>query len=99
MKSRTKANIIVSLITLVIVLAMMAPVLSVFVKIDNGIHLTADIELGEEAIFEVDGNTPKDSLVTNLSNSYDRGGGSSSTAPNPKRWSIRAMLRTSPIVH
>lgn len=74
MKSRTKANIIVSLITLVIVLAMMAPVLSVFVKIDNGIHLTADIELGEEAIFEVDGNTPKDSLVTNLSNSYDRGG-------------------------
>lgn len=75
MKNRTKARLIVGIAVLIIVLAMMAPLLSVFIKIDDGgVHLTADISIGEDAVFTIRDDTPESSVSTNISNAYDRGG-------------------------
>ncbi len=75
MKNRTKARLIVGTVVLIIVLAMMAPFLSIFIKIDDGgVHLTADISIGEDAVFTIGEDTPKSSVTRNISNAYDKGG-------------------------
>ncbi len=75
MKNRTKARLIVGIAVLIIVLAMIAPLLSVFIKIDDGgVRLTADVSVGEDAVFTVGEDTPESSVSANISNAYDRGG-------------------------
>ena len=75
MKNRTKARLIVGIAVLIIVLAMIAPLLSVFIKIDDGgVRLTADVSVGEDAVFAIGEDTPESSVSANISNAYDRGG-------------------------
>ena len=75
MKNRTKARLIVGIAVLIIVLAMIAPLLSVFIKIDGGgVRLTADVSVGEDAVFTIGEDTPESSVSANISNAYDRGG-------------------------
>ncbi len=74
MKNRTKARLIVGAVVLVMVLAMMAPLLSVFIKTDGGLHLAADISIGEDAVFTVNPDTSESAVSANISNAFDRGG-------------------------